>query len=303
MNCIEAQQHLRSVRDWVRYCVTQMNAAQVFHGHGCDNPHDEAVHLVLNALRLPVDTIEVYYEAVVLPSEGERIANWLEKRVTDRLPLPYIVGEAWLAGNAFYVNENVLIPRSFIAELLEARLYPWVENADGVQSVLDLCTGSGCLAILATMAFPNAKVTGSDVSPSALAVAKRNLDRYRLTDSLSLIEANLFSSDEFATYDLILSNPPYVNEQSMDDLPPEYVAEPSLALAGGIDGMALVRQILSIAPAHLNTGGWLVLEIGNEKENFEAAFPDLNVAWLEVSAGCEQILIVSREDLLAFDPC
>lgn len=300
MNLTEARQHLLNVNDWVRYAVTCMEKHAVFFGHGTDNPYDEAVHLVLRALSLPAEQLNPFLDARVLPSEAERIGEWISRRCQQRQPLAYIVGEAMLTGHRFIVDENVLIPRSYIAELLENRLEPWIENPDGIGTILDLCTGSGCLAILAAHTFPDAIVSASDVSPAALAVARKNLILHQRED-IDLIEADLFDSDAFDQYDLIICNPPYVNEDSMDQLPPEYMTEPSLALAGGDDGMTIVRRILQRAAAHLNPLGNLILEIGNEKDNFDAAFPNLNVTWVEVSAGCEQVLLVTREQLVAAD--
>lgn len=300
MNIAEAKQHLLTINDWIRYSVTNMESHGVFFGHGSSNAYDESVYLVLRALNLPLEQLNPFLDARVLPSEAERIANWIERRCTERLPLPYIIGEAMLTGRRFIVDENVLIPRSFIAEVLETRLEHWIDNPDDTGTILDLCTGSGCLAILAAEAFPDAIVTASDISPAALAVARRNLELHHRED-IDLIEADLFDSDAFEQYDLIICNPPYVNELSMDDLPPEFLSEPELALAGGADGMALVRRILQRAAAHLNPQGSLVLEIGNEKDNFDAAFPDLDVTWIEVSAGREQVLVVTRDQLASAD--
>lgn len=297
---LEAQQHLKTANDWIRFAVSTMNASEVFHGHGSDNPYDEAIHLVLTALKLPAEQLNPFLEARVLPSEAARLAEWIHKRCVDRLPLPYITGEAWLTGLPFHVDESVLIPRSFIAELLEKQLENCIDSPDIIGNVLDLCTGSGCLAILAAQAFPHAIVAASDISPSALAVAARNLTRHGRED-IDLIEADLFDSDAFGVYDLILCNPPYVNDESMDALPPEYQAEPGLALAGGIDGMNLIRQILQQAPAHLSPRGLLILEIGHERPHFEVAFPQLDVSWLDVSAGDDQVLMVTREQLIAAD--
>jgi ribosomal protein L3 glutamine methyltransferase len=300
MNLTEARQHLKTANDWIRYTVTVMNECEVFHGHGVDNSYDEAIHLVLSALKLPAEQLNPFLHATVLPSEAELITEWIKQRCIERKPLPYIVGEAWLTGQKFFVNESVLIPRSFIAELLENRLEPWIDSPDIIGNVLDLCTGSGCLAILAGLAFPNAIIAASDISPAALEVADRNLVRHGRED-IDLIEADLFDSDEFGTYDLILCNPPYVNDDSMETLPPEYLAEPGLALAGGMDGMNIIRRIFQHASGHLSPKGILLLEIGNEKENFDAAFPQLVVSWVDVSAGCDQVLMVTREQLIAAD--
>lgn len=298
MNHTEARQHLHTVNDWIRYAVSCMERHAVFFGHGCTNAYDESVHLVLRALHLPAEQLNPFLDARVLPSEAERISEWISRRCQQRHPLPYIIGEAMLTGLRFIVDENVLIPRSYIAELLENQLEPWIENPHEIGTILDMCTGSGCLAILAAEAFPDAIVSAADVSPAALSVARKNLMLHRRED-IELIEADLFDSDAFTQYDLILCNPPYVNEVSMDELPPEYLSEPALALAGGSDGMTLVRRILEQAAAHLNPLGHLILEIGNEKDHFDAAFPELNVTWVEVSAGCEQVILVTREQLVA----
>jgi ribosomal protein L3 glutamine methyltransferase len=214
------------------------------------------------------------------------------------VPAAYLTHEAFMHGMRFYVDERVIVPRSFIGELLEEGLEPWIDQEDGPTDVLELCTGSGCLAILAALQWPNASIDAVDLSPDALVVANRNVDDYRLEDRIRLHEGDLYAPlPPGVHYDVILTNPPYVNETSMQALPPEYRAEPRMALAGGNDGMDIVRRILADAPRHLKPHGVLVVEIGNERENVEAAFPDLDLIWLPTSAGEDQVFLVTREAL------
>ncbi len=300
----QAHVHLQTVSDWLRYILSNMNKAEIFFGHGCDNAFDEAVHLLQHALYLPHETpLESLLNACVLPEETQRIMHLLELRVVKRLPLPYVTGRAYLLNHMFFVNEDVLIPRSFIAETLPSQIYPWIHKAENVQTILDLCTGSGCLAILAQNAFPHAEVIAADISPKALKVAQKNLKLHGLEQDIKLIESDLFNHPTIQTYDLIICNPPYVNQDSIDALPAEYLAEPNLALAGGTDGMDLVRRVINQAAQHLNANGLLLLEIGNEKHYFDQAFKNLEATWLEVSAGYEQLVLIRRESLLAFTAC
>jgi len=288
---------LQTVRDLVRYAVSRLNAARVVLGHGTDNAWDEAVYLVLHALHLPLDTLEPFLDARVLPNERERVLSLIDRRVAERVPTPYLTHEAWLRGHRFYVDERVIVPRSPIAELLDQGLAPWVADPGGVGAVLDMCTGSGCLAILAALAFPDAEVDAVDLSPDALEVARRNVQDYGLQDRLALHQGNLFDALPPRAYDVIVCNPPYVNSASMQALPPEYRHEPNLALAGGTDGMDLVRRILAAAPDYLAPEGVLVLEIGHEHDHFVAAFPALQPVWLETEAASDQILLLTREQL------
>jgi ribosomal protein L3 glutamine methyltransferase len=217
--------------------------------------------------------------------------------VTERVPAAYLTNEAWLRGHRFYVDKRVIVPRSPIAELLDQGLSPWVQDALAVENVLDMCTGSGCLAILSALAFPYAHVDAVDVSADALEVARRNVDDYGLQDRLDLHESNLFDSLPARQYDVIICNPPYVNSGSMDVLPQEYRHEPHLALAGGEDGMDLVRRILAAAPQYLTQDGVIVLEIGHERDFFEAAFPQLSPVWLDTEEASDQLLLLTREQL------
>ena len=292
-----ARLELLTVRDLVRYAVSRLNASHAVLGHGTDNAYDEAVYLVLHTLHLPLDTLEPFLDARVLSGERERVLELLDRRVTERVPAPYLTHEAWLRGHRFYVDQRVIVPRSPIAELLETGFAPWVADADAVAYALDMCTGSGCLAILTALAFPNAQVDAVDLSADALAVAARNVADYGLEERLALHQGNLFDALPARRYDVIVCNPPYVNSGSMDALPQEYRHEPRMALAGGTDGMDLVRTILARAPDFLTPNGVLVLEIGNEYENFAAAFPDLDPVWLDSAETSNQILLLTREQL------
>lgn len=292
-----ARQELLTLRDLIRYGVSRLNAAQVALGHGSDNAWDETVYLVLHALHLPLDTLEPFLDARVLSEERNRVLELIDRRVTERVPAAYLTNEAWLRGHRFYVDARVIVPRSPIAELLDEGLSPWVQDAQAVDSVLDMCTGSGCLAILSALAFPYAQVDAVDVSPDALEVARRNVDDYGLGDRLALHQSDLFNSLPERQYDVIICNPPYVNSGSMDVLPQEYRHEPHLALAGGADGMDLVRRILQAAPRYLSENGVLVLEIGHERDFFEAAFPELSPVWLDTEEASDQLLLLTREQL------
>ena len=292
-----ARLELLTLRDLIRYGVSRLNAAGVALGHGSDNAWDEAVYLVLHALHLPLDTLEPFLDARVLDKERARVLDLIDRRVTERLPAAYLTNEAWLRGHRFYVDQRVIVPRSPIAELLDQGLAPWVADPAEVGRVLDMCTGSGCLAILGALAFPHAQVDAVDVSSDALEVARRNVEDYGLEDRLALHQSNLFESLPAQRYDVIICNPPYVNSGSMDVLPEEYRHEPQLALAGGADGMDLVRRILEAAPRYLSENGVLVLEIGHERPFFEAAFPELSHMWLDTEQASDQILLFTREQL------
>jgi ribosomal protein L3 glutamine methyltransferase len=274
----------------------QLTAADVAYGHGTSNAFDEAAWLVLWRLGLPLDDLDSVAERVVSTEEQARIAELLQQRIHTRKPAAYLTQEAWLQGVPFYVDERAIVPRSFIAELLaNGNIDAWLGLK--TKRVLDLCTGNGSLAVLAALAWPEVKVDGADLSTDALAVARINVDKHQLQDRVTLLVSDGLDSVS-GPYDLILCNPPYVNAQSMATLPAEYRAEPELALAGGSDGMDFIRRLLAEAPAHMSEHAVLVLEIGNEREHFEAAFPRLEAAWLETSAGDEQVLLITREALL-----
>jgi ribosomal protein L3 glutamine methyltransferase len=286
------------VRDCFRFAISRFNEAKLFFGHGSDNAYDEAAYLVLHTLHLPLDQLEPFLDARLTQSEVYEVLNIIEKRVEQRIPAAYLTHQAWLGEHAFYVDERVIVPRSFIAELLREQLFPWVEAPEAVGSVLDMCTGSGCLAILAAQAFPNAHVDAADLSPDALDVAQYNVTDYGLEDRIELHESDLFTRLGDRKYDLILSNPPYVDAPSVEALPPEYRHEPKLALGSGTDGLDATRILLEQGAAHLNPGGLLVVEIGHNRDALDAAFPDLPFNWLDVSAGNEFVFLLHREDLM-----
>ncbi len=296
----DAAEQLCTVRDLIRFAATRMTKAEVFFGHGCTNAWDEAVWLVLGALDLPLDRLDPVMDARLLKHEREHIVGLIERRVTDRVPTAYLLGRAWLQGVPFVVDERVIIPRSLIASLLPEGLQAWLPDPEAVESVLDLCCGSASLAILAAQAYPFAHVHAADLSGDALAVAHQNLEFHGLTDRISLVQGDLLQAvPPGARYDLILCNPPYVNSESMRQLPAEFRHEPRLALAGGEDGMDLVRRLLEQAADHLTDAGVLVLEIGHERAYFEAAFPTLDVWWLDTDAGSDEVLLITRQALLA----
>lgn len=289
---------LHTVRDWVRFFVSEMRRGKVFFGHGSTNAFDEAIYMVQFALDLPIGELSPFWEAHVTSKERLKLLDYITQRVVDRKPASYITGEAWLQGHSFKIDKRVIIPRSFIAELLADQLTPWVNAPEMPFDILDMCTGSACLAILASYVFENAQVDAVDLSPEALAVARENIQLHQMKNRVHAIESDLFKNLNGKQYDFILTNPPYVNELAMKKLPPEYLHEPRMALAGGDSGMDLIKDILEQAPLHLKDGGFLVVELGNEKLHFEAAFPHLNPIWLETSAGDEQVFLLNKEDLV-----
>ncbi|AGK48622.1 (glutamine-N5) methyltransferase, ribosomal protein L3-specific [Burkholderia thailandensis MSMB121] len=296
----------KTVRDLVRYAVSRFSQAKLAFGHGSDNAFDEAVYLVLHTLHLPLDTLEPFLDARLAPDEIDAVLAVIERRATERVPAAYLTHEAWMHGHRFYVDERVIVPRSFIGELLDDGLQPYVEDPELVGSVLELCTGSGCLAILAALAFPNASVDAVDLSADALEVAKINRDDYGLDERIALYHGDLYAPlpqfkwiDPAQRYDAIITNPPYVNSDSMAELPAEYRHEPEMALAGGADGMDIVRRIVGEARRWLKDDGVLVVEIGNERANVEAAFGGLDLVWLPTSAGDDSVFLIHAGDLPA----
>lgn len=288
---------LHTVRDWLRLAVSAFNEAKLSFGHGSANAYDEAAYLILHTLHLPLDTLTPFLDARLTEKEKSALQELLKQRVEKKIPAAYLTHEAWLGSFRFYVDERVIVPRSFVAELLETQLMPWVENPEAVTRVLDMCTGSGCFAILAAHSFPNATMDAVDISPGALEVAQRNIDDYELNDRISLIKSDMFTNLQGKKYDVILSNPPYVDAPSMAALPQEYRHEPQLALGSGTDGLDATRNILKHAAAHLKPGGMLIVEIGHNRSALEASYPKLPFTWLEVSAGDEFVFILNREDL------
>ena len=289
----------RTVRDLLRYAVSRFNQAELAFGHGSANAYDEAAYLILHTLHLPLDTLDPFFDARLLDDEVDAVLKVIERRATEHVPAAYITQEAWMHGLRFYVDERVIVPRSFIGELLEDGLQPYVADPDEVGAVLELCTGSGCLAILAAQAFPNADIDAVDISPSALEVAHINVKDYALDDRIALFEGDLFAPLPERRYDVIIANPPYVNTTSMEALPAEYRHEPELALAGGEDGMDIVRRIVKEARNWLTDDGLLVIEIGNERANVEAVFGGLDLVWLSTSAGDDTVFLIQAGDLPA----
>jgi ribosomal protein L3 glutamine methyltransferase len=264
-------------------------------GHGTQSAFDESVWLVLWRLGLPLDDLDGVANRLLTAEEAAKVAALVEERIRTRQPAAYLTREAWLQGVPFYVDERVIIPRSFIAELLaDGSIDPWL--SEDTQRVLDLCTGNGSLAVLAAMTYPDVQVDAADISVDALAVARINVERHALADRITLIESDGLAACP-GPYDLIVCNPPYVNAASMAALPAEFRAEPVLALAGGEDGMDFIRALFHDAVQHLSENGVLVLEIGNERENFERAFPALTPLWFETSAGSDQVLLLTRQEL------
>lgn len=278
-----------------RDAVRRFERAGLHYGHGTHSARDDAAWLILHTLHLPLDDLRPHLKRILTPLEKRRIAALVERRVRERIPAAYLLREAWLGDYSFYVDPRVIIPRSFIAELARDGFEPWLRRP--ARRALDLCTGSGCLAVLLAERFPAARVDASDVSAAALAVARRNVSRYRLNSRIRLVRSDLFAGLGGCRYDLIVSNPPYVRTSSMRTLPSEYRYEPRAALAGGADGLDLVRRILGEAHAHLAPGGLLVCEIGHNKRALERAFPALPFVWLETSAGTEQVFLIERESL------
>lgn len=293
----QAQNELSTLRDMLRFAVSRFTEASLFFGHGSDNAWDEAAYLLLHTLHLPIDRLEPFMDARLTSSERADVLEIIRRRISERLPAAYLTNEAWLGDCRFYVDQRVIVPRSHIAELLREQLSPWVEDPWAIRNVLDMCTGSGCLAILAAHAFPEAKVDGVDISPDALMVARRNVDDYDLAARLRLTESNAFAALEGKVYDVIISNPPYVNAESMATLPEEYRREPELALASGEDGLDFVRILLKETAKHLAPKGLLIVEIGHNRDALELAFPDTSFVWLDTSAGDENVFMLRREDL------
>lgn len=289
--------HLLTIRDWLRYAVSRFNEAGLCFGHGMQNAYDEAAYLVLHTLHLPLDRLEPFLDARLTPAESAAVAAIIRKRVEQRIPAAYLTREAWLGDFRFYVDERVIVPRSYLAELLEDGFAPWIADPETVRDGLDLCTGSGCLAVLMAHAFPNAAVDAVDMSTEALEIARRNIGEYHLEGRVAAIRSDLFDALNGRFYDIIISNPPYVTAASMRTLPPEYRHEPMLALAAGEDGLDVVRRIVHDAPNFLKPDGVLAVEIGHNREIVDHAFPELDFTWLASRSSEDKIFLLRREDL------
>ena len=294
----EALDSLVTIRDWIRFGVTRLEQNQAIYGQGTDNAWDESVFLVLRSLNLPIDDLTPFLDARVLPHEKQKLFQAMERRCNEHIPAAYILGEAWLAGHRFKVSQDVLIPRSPISEVLMDRLQPWIDPDQAFGTIVDACTGSGCLAILAALQFPEARVLATDISKAALAIARQNVSDYGLEGQIELIETHLIEAlPEYQSCDLIICNPPYVNAQSMSALPEEFLHEPQIALAGGSNGMDLVSELLQQVRTRLNPDGWLLLEIGHEQAHFQQAFAHLSPIWLSTQGADNQIMLIAGRDL------
>jgi ribosomal protein L3 glutamine methyltransferase len=292
-------------RDWLRYAVGRFLSAGLAFGHGATTALDEAAFLILEGLGLPIDTLDPFLDARLLREERTRLLGLIEARATTRKPAAYLVNRAYIQGVPFYVDERVIVPRSLIGELVMTAFAEdngIIGDPENIVSVLDLCTGGGSLAILAARAFPNARIEAVDVSPGALEVAARNVDEHDLGDRIALKQGDLFAPVEGARFDLILTNPPYVDAAAIADFPPEYAAEPAIAHAGGTDGLDIVRRILSEAPKHLTVAGTLVCEVGGGREALELEFPHLPFAWLDTEDTSGEVFLLRAADLAATKP-
>jgi len=293
----EAGAEPNTVRGWLDATVGRFHKAGLHFGHGSTNAYDEAAYLVLHTLKLPLDELHSVLNRRLAPGEIAALDSIVRRRVEERVPLAYLTREGWLGEFRFYVDERVIVPRSCIAELLIDALYPWVRDDQPVNKALDLCTGSGCLAILLALAFPDAQIDATDLSAEALEVAAINVAQYGLRERVHLTRGDLFAGLA-GRYDVIVSNPPYVNFESMQRLPQEYRAEPQMALAGGEDGLDIVRRLLAQAGAHLNERGVLIVEIGHNRNALEQAFPRLPFTWLETSGGDGLVFLLAAQDLV-----
>ena len=289
---------LDTLRDWLRYAVSRMGETKLAFGHGSTAAYDEAAYLLLHALHLPLDRLDPFLDAKLTQDEREKLRELFTRRIDERIPAAYLTHEAWLGDFRFYVDERVIIPRSFIAELIPGALEPYVGPASHVKTALDMCTGSGCLAILMAHAYADADIDAVDISSDALAVAQRNVSDYNLAARINLIRSDLFANLPEKSYDLVICNPPYVDAMAMDTLPDEYRREPELALAGGEDGLDAVRVLVKDAPRFLNHGGHLVVELGHNRTAMESAFPRLPVTWLSAAGSDDSVFIVAREELI-----
>lgn len=287
---------LKTIRDCIRWGISRFNQAELYYGHGTASAQDEAVYLCLFALHLPHDFAVSYFDCALTEEEKQAVYHLLMRRIDERVPAAYLTGEAWFAGLPFYVNKNVLVPRSPIAELIENRFEPWVEP-ESVESILDLCCGSGCIGIASAYAFDWADVDMVDISPGAIEVAQENIQRHELEDRIAVIESNLFQNVPKRHYDIIVSNPPYVDAQDMAALPDEYLHEPELGLAAGEDGLELVIPMLQQAREFLSDQGILVVEVGNSQYALQEACPHVPFYWLEFERGGSGVFLLTAEQL------
>jgi ribosomal protein L3 glutamine methyltransferase len=289
-------ENLLTIRDLIRYATTSFAEQDIGLGQGTETHFDEACFLILRSLSLPLNSLDIFLDAKLTSTEIDLLRKNINLRARDRIPASYILQEAWLREYKFYVNEDVLIPRSHIADLLFDQMDVWISSPISINKVLDLCTGSGCLAILAALQFEEATIYASDISKAALSVCTKNIEAYDLNNRVIPMQSDLFS-DIDEKFDLIISNPPYVEQKLMDGLPIEFVKEPQIALAGGEKGIDLVQKIIREAPIHLNTNGILIMEVGRDREAVEIQFPQIPFTWIETQAGRDFVLFATREDL------
>lgn len=296
---LEAAVELRTVRDLVRWGCSQFNAANLNFGHGTDNAWDEAASIVLHVLHFsPLDNRDIA-QTNLTTTERQKILKLFERRIKEKIPAAYLIHKAWFAGLEFYVDEHVLVPRSPMAEIIEQHFEPWIEASE-VTKILDLCTGSGCIAIACAAYFGDIEVDAVDISAEALTVAAKNVERHELTNQVHLIQSDLFSKVPQQAYDVIISNPPYVDLQDMQNLPSEYHHEPQLGLAGGKDGLDIVVKILQQASDYLSPHGILIVEVGNSETALIERFPEVPFVWLEFSRGGDGVFLLTAEKLLEY---
>lgn len=290
---------LLTLRDFIRWGASRFNEAGLFFGHGTDNALDEAVVLVLHALHLSSDLPPIYLDAVLTARERDKVVGLLRRRIDERLPAAYLTNEAMFAGHSFYVNEHVLVPRSPFAELIDSAFEPWVE-AESIDRVLDLCTGSGCIAIACAYCFDGASVDAVDVSPEALAVTAINVQRHAMGGRVEPMLSDLFTALKGRRYDLIVSNPPYVSQEEMAELPDEYHREPALGLEAGDDGLDIVSRILSQAADYLEPNGVLIVEVGSSAEALMERYPQVPFLWLDFELGGDGVFLLTAEQLVEY---
>lgn len=286
---------LLSVRDYLRYAASRFAVSPLYYGHGTDNVWDEAVHLVMRSLHLPLENNTMFLDARLTREERERVLERIDRRVNERVPLAYLLGEAWFMGMPFHVDERVLVPRSPIGELIENGFQPWLGDKS-VERVLDLCTGSGCIGIGVASVFSDAEVVLSDISEDALAVAESNIELHGVRDRVSTVQSDVFDRID-GRFDIIVSNPPYVDAEDLAQMPEEYRHEPELGLAAGQDGLDIAHRILDRAADHLTPGGLLVVEVGNSWVALDEAYPELPLTWLDFENGGDGVFVVSETEL------